>query len=252
MSASGSPFADHFSTQAEGYARHRPGYPRALFDALLAVTPGRHRAWDCGCGNGQVARDLAPHFTQVLASDPSAAQLAARPANGGVAFLQAAATPAPLATASCDLITVGQALHWFPHEAFYTEARRVLRPGGVLAAWCYSLLRITPRIDAVIDRFYRERLGRWWPAERALVDSGYRDIPFPFDTLPMPRLAIEVEWDLEQLGGYLATWSAYQRCRRETGLDPLPGLLGQLAGAWGDPARKHRVRWPLHLRVGRA
>lgn len=252
MNPSGSPFADHFSTQAEGYARHRPGYPGALFDALLAVIPGRQRAWDCGCGNGQVARDLAAHFDEVLASDPSAAQLAARQPSSGVTYLQAAATPAPLATASCDLVTVGQALHWFPRDAFYAEARRVLRPGGVLAAWCYSLLRIAPRIDALIDRFYRERLGPWWPAERALVDTGYRDLEFPFRAQPMPALAIEVEWDLEQLGGYLATWSAYQRCRHETGLDPLPGLLGQLAIPWGEPTRKRRVRWPLHLRVGRA
>ncbi len=245
-------FADHFSAQAEGYARHRPGYPPALFDALLAVTPGRHRAWDCGCGNGQVARGLAPHFDEVLASDPSAAQLAARDAAHGVRYLQAAAAPAPLATASCDLVTVGQALHWFPLDAFFAEVRRVLRPGGVLAAWCYSLLRIEPRVDALLDRFYRERLGPWWPAERGLVDSGYRDLDFPFAPLPTPELAIEVAWDLDQLGGYLATWSAYQRCRDETGLDPLPGLLGQLAGPWGDPGQKRRVRWPLHLRVGHA
>ena len=127
----------------------------------------------------------------------------------------------------------------------------MLRPGGVLAAWCYSLLRIEPRIDALIDRFYHDRIGPWWPAERALVDRGYDNLAFPFTPVPMPRLAIEVEWDLEQLGGYLATWSAYQRCCAETGLDPLPGLLGQLAGPWGDPSRKQRVRWPLHLRVGR-
>jgi SAM-dependent methyltransferase len=130
-------FADHFSAQAEDYARHRPGYPRALFDAL-----------DCGCGNGQVARDLAADFEQVVASDPSAAQIAASSAVGGVHFLQAGAAPTPLATASCDLVTVGQALHWFAHDAFFNEVHRVLRPGGVLAAWCYSLLRVSPKIDA--------------------------------------------------------------------------------------------------------
>ncbi len=244
-------FADHFSAQAEDYARHRPGYPRALFDALLDVTPGRQRAWDCGCGNGQVARDLAADFEQVVASDPSAAQIAASSAVGGVHFLQAGAAPTPLATASCDLVTVGQALHWFAHDAFFNEVRRVLRPGGVLAAWCYSLLRVSPKIDALLERFYRERLGPWWPTERALVDDGYRDVAFPFETLPMPELTLEVDWDLAQLGGYLSTWSAYRRCRAETGLDPLPGLLGQLTMPLGDPSQTRRVRWPLHLRVGR-
>ena len=106
--------------------------------------------------------------------------------------------------------------------------------------------------DALLERFYRERLGPWWPSERALVDDGYRDVAFPFETLPMPELTLEADWDLAQLGGYLSTWSAYRRCRAETGLDPLPGLLGQLAMPWGDPSQTRRVRWPLHLRVGRA
>ncbi len=245
-------FADHFSAQAQGYARYRPDYPPALFSALLDVTPIRQRAWDCGCGNGQVARGLAGHFGEVVASDPSAAQLAARDRSLSVHYLQGAAAPAPLATASCDLVAVGQALHWFATETFFAEARRVLRPGGVLAAWCYSLLRITPPIDVLIERFYRDRLGPWWPAERALVDDGYRDLAFPFAELRTPDLAIEADWTLDDLAGYLATWSAYQRCRAETGLDPLPGLLAQLAGPWGDPQSTRRVRWPLHLRVGRA
>jgi len=247
----GATFSDHFSAQAEGYARHRPGYPEALYATLARLSPGRLRAWDCGCGNGQVARGLVAHFSDVVASDPSAAQLAQRDTAHGIRYLRGLAAPAPLATASCDLITVGQALHWFPLDAFYAEARRILRPQGLLAVWCYSLLRITPPVDTVIDRFYRDRLGPWWPSERALVDRGYRDLPFPFAELAPPALAIEVDWDLAQVGGYLATWSAYRRYRQETGLDPLPGLLVQLAVPWGDPQRRRRVRWPLHLRVGR-
>jgi len=247
----GDTFADHFSGQAEGYARHRPGYPEALFGALAEMSSGRLRAWDCGCGNGQVARGLAAHFGEVVASDPSATQLEQRDTAHAIDYLQALAAPAPLATASCDLIAVGQALHWFPFDAFYAEARRVLRPGGVLAGWCYSLLRITPPIDTLINRFYRDRLGPWWPAERALVDGGYRDLPFPFTELKAPSLTIEVDWNLAQLGGYFATWSAYRRCRDETGLDPLPGLLTQLSVPWGDPQQPRRVRWPLHFRVGR-
>ncbi len=244
-------FADHFSGQAEGYARHRPGYPEALFATLAELSPGRLRAWDCGCGNGQAARGLAAHFSEVVASDPSATQLEQRDTAHAIGYLRSLAAPAPLATASCDLVAVGQALHWFPFDAFYAEVRRVLRPGGLLAAWCYSLLRITPQIDALIDRFYRDRLGPWWPPERAHVDGGYRHLDFPFTELDTPSLAIEVEWDMDELGGYLATWSAYRRCHDETGLDPLPGLLAQLAVPWGDPSQKRRVRWPLHLRVGR-
>ncbi|MDX1593207.1 MAG: class I SAM-dependent methyltransferase [Gammaproteobacteria bacterium] len=245
-------FADHFSGHAEAYARHRPDYPEALFATLNGVVPDRHRAWDVGCGNGQVARGLAEHFDDVIASDPSAAQLRERDRAPGVRYLQCPAAPSPLATGSCDLIAAGQALHWFPLESFYAEARRVLRPEGVVAAWCYSLVRIAPEIDPLVERFYRDNLGPWWPEQRAHVDAGYADLPFPFDELPVPRLEIAAEWDLDRLVAYLGTWSAYRRSREATGLDPLPALAVQLGRAWGDPGRTRRLRWPLHLRLGRA
>lgn len=248
----GAAYSDHFSPQAAAYAAHRPGYPEALFELLAERSPGRLRAWDCGCGNGQVARGLAGRFREVVASDPSAAQLERRDPAAAIGFVRCLAAPAPLATASCDLVAVGQALHWFPLDAFYAEVRRVLRPGGLFAAWCYSLLRVAPAIDALLDRFYRDTLGAWWPPERAHVDHGYRDLPFPFDELHAPRMDLELEWDLGQLGGYLSTWSACRRCHEATGLDPLPGLLARLAGPWGDPGTQRRVRWPLHLRLGRS
>jgi hypothetical protein len=69
-------FQDHFSGHASDYARARPRYPPALFGALAVLAPGRSLAWDAGTGNGQAAAGLAEHFTCVVATDPSAAQLA--------------------------------------------------------------------------------------------------------------------------------------------------------------------------------
>jgi methylase of polypeptide subunit release factors len=69
-------FQDHFSKLARRYTRFRPRYPRELFK-FLASLPSRHEsAWDCGTGNGQAAIDLAEFFTQVIATDPSAEQIA--------------------------------------------------------------------------------------------------------------------------------------------------------------------------------
>src|SRR5690606_37365985 len=69
-------FADHFSGHAALYAARRPRYPDTLFGWLAAQSPARERAWDAGCGSGQAALGLAAHFDQVIASDPSAEQIA--------------------------------------------------------------------------------------------------------------------------------------------------------------------------------
>ena len=95
----------------------------------------------------------------------------------GIRYRVAPAETSGLTGGSVDLVTVAQSLHWFDLEAFYREVRRVLRPGGVLAVWSYNLLQIAPGVDAVMDRFYREHLGPYWPAERRHVENGYRDLP---------------------------------------------------------------------------
>ena len=65
--------------------------------------------------------------------------------------------------ATVDLIMVAQALHWFDLERFYAEARRVLKSDGVLAASAYNLLHIEPVIDEVVNRYYYEVVGPFWP-----------------------------------------------------------------------------------------
>ena len=146
---------------------------------------------------------------------------------------------------------VAQALHWFDRERFYAEARRVAAPDAVLAAWTY---RLRGAGDAVIDgalaRFYREVLGPWWPPERELVDTDYRTIEFPFAELPAPRFQMIAEWTLEQLLGYLRTWSATSRYVQARGHDPVVPLGQQLAAAWGN-RESRRIVWSLAVRAGR-
>ncbi len=126
---------DHFSGIAAQYAQARPHYPAALFDWLAAHCAKRTLAWDCGAGNGQASVALAAYFEQVHATDISAAQLAEAPAHPRIHYRVAPADASALPSHTADLITVAQALHWFDLDAFYAEARRVLRPGGLIAAW---------------------------------------------------------------------------------------------------------------------
>lgn len=244
-------FADHFSGHADAYAKARPHYPASLFGWLAAQCPRRELAWDAGCGNGQATLALAEHFERVIGTEPSAAQVAAAPAHPKVAFRVEPAEAPSLDDASVDLLLVAQALHWFDQQRFHVGAHRVLRDGGVFAAVSYGLSTVDPAVDAVFARLYGETLDAYWPPERRHVENGYRELPFPYDEITAPQFAMRLDWTLPQYLGYLATWSAAQRYRRETGRDAVAEAADAFAEAWGDPERVREVCWPLALRVGR-
>ncbi len=245
-------FADHFSGVASEYAEFRPRYPDALFDWLAALAAHRDLAWDCATGSGQAAVALASRFERVIATDASAGQIAVAPPHPRVEYRVAPAEASGLPPASVDLLTVAQALHWFDRPAFYAEARRVMRPGGIVAAWTYGHPSIDePRADAVLQRFYSETVGLYWPEERALVDAGYRTIDFPFAEVAPPPFEMETRWTLVSLVGYVSTWSAVTRFREAGKGDPVPAFAEALATHWGDRGLPRRIAWPLALRVGR-
>ncbi len=143
-------FKDHFSTQADDYIRYRPSYPPELFIWLAAQTEEHETSWDCGCGNGQASVGLAPFYRQVIATDPSLKQIEKARPHERIRYAVATAEESGLADGCADLILVAQALHWFDFERFYTEVRRVARPGGVLAALSYGELQVSGAPDAVV------------------------------------------------------------------------------------------------------
>ena len=245
------PFKDHFSARAGEYARFRPTYPAALFDFLARVAPAHNLAWDVATGNGQAAVALAAHFGRVYATDASANQIANAAPHPAVEYHIESAEASALPDASVDLITVAQALHWFDLKRFYAEARRALAPGGVLAAWCYGGCRVNRAVDRVVDRYYHDIVGPYWPPERAILEAGYRTLAFPFSALAAPAFEMHVHWDLAQFLGYLGTWSATQRFHLERGRDPRQEIGEELERAWGSPAQRQRIQWPLSLLIGK-
>lgn len=244
-------FKDHFSTQSQHYQRFRPVYPPALYAWLAEQTPAHELAWDCATGNGQAAQALAREFAKVLATDASEKQIGQCSPHSNVEYRVAHAEAAPLGDCSADLITVAQALHWFDLNAFYREAARVLKANGVLAVWSYQLLAISPPIDAVVNRYYHDIVGPYWPPERRLVEQGYAPMPPPFQEIEAPAFAMSSEWNLEELLGYLGTWSASVRYTKAQQTDPLDRIRADLTEAWGPIERRYPVHWPLQLRVGR-
>jgi SAM-dependent methyltransferase len=246
------PFSDHFSGVSSAYAEFRPRYPDSLF-AWLAGLPGRSGlAWDCATGSGQAAVALALRFERVIATDASAEQIAAAKPHPRVDYRVAPAEASGIPSESVDLVTVAQALHWLDRPALFAEARRVLRSDGVIAAWTYGNPRLDdPRAHRMLQRFTSQTVGPYWPPERALVDSEYRTIDFPFAEIEPPGFEMEARWPLSALLGYIATWSATKRFRAAKAYDPLPELAAGLQRVWGDPETPRRIEWPLAMRVGR-
>lgn len=244
-------FKDHFSAASEQYSRYRPDYPDELFTFLSSITPGRDLAWDYATGSGQAARGLAKYFHKVIATDASERQIENAIRHEKISYQVAPAYKTAIGAESIDLITVAQALHWFEFDRFYKEARRVLKQNGIIAVWTYNLLTISPEVDKIIQFFYADVVGEFWPPERKFVENGYQNIEFPFHRLPSPSFQMSAKWKVEQLIGYLATWSAVKRYRDRKGNNPIELIEKQLIRSWDNHSGSMAVCWPLSVIVGK-
>ncbi|HEX2617951.1 MAG TPA: class I SAM-dependent methyltransferase, partial [Flavobacteriales bacterium] len=197
-----------FSPIAANYARFRPSYPPELFAYLASIAPGRSLAWDCATGSGQAAVDLATHFDHVEATDISAELLAQAPRNARITYRQADALDSGITTHSVDLVTVANAMHWFHGEAFEREVRRVLRPGGIIAAWSFAYSNITPEVNRLTRRVHDEIVDPFWIQPNRIVEQGYVDLHFGFDAVQPPPFSMVSQMDLAGIEGYMRTWSA--------------------------------------------
>lgn len=243
------PSGDLFGAVSQSYAQDRPGYPAELFDWLVAQCASRELAWDVATGSGQAAVGLSAHFHRVIATDISEAMVAHAMPRPNIEYKTMPAEQSPCASESADLVTVAQALHWFEFDQFWIEVMRSLKPGGLFAAWSYNWFAINPEIDELIDKHFLSVLRPHWHSRNAISWSGYQDIPFPLAEVETPLLALNLDWTLEQLLGYLGTWSGTRLCHEATGVDPREHLRSELNRIWGPVPR--RVVMPLSMRAGR-
>lgn len=130
-----------FNDLAGAYSRARPGYPEALWAALREALYGRslpRLAVDVGSGTGIATRQLAQVLPEwsVVGVEPGEAMRAQAvndSRDSAIEFQVGTAEEIPLENSSAGLVFAAQALHWFDRTRFYTEAQRVLAPGGLIA-----------------------------------------------------------------------------------------------------------------------
>jgi SAM-dependent methyltransferase len=152
---------------AAGFDANRPSPPPVLVELLcLEAQVDRPRlVVDLGSGTGLSTRIWAEQADEVVgveASPEMRAQAEAATSVDNVRFVQAYAQATGLPGGEADLVTCSQALHWMQPEPTFAEAARLLRPGGVFAAYDYDWPPIVGwEVEAAFeDVLRRVRAGR--------------------------------------------------------------------------------------------
>lgn len=238
---------DNFSQNSPLYAQYRPSYPDEVFTFLQTILAERERVWDCATGTGQIAEKLVNLFDEVEATDLSKNQLRNAFSHPKIRYTKQLAEQTDFPSGYFDCITVGQAIHWFDFDKFYAEAKRVLKPTGLLVVLGYGNIELqNAEISRVITKLSSEILENYWDPERHYIDENYETIPFPFEEITHPEFRIHGNWNREQLMGYLNTWSSVMHYKNMHEMNPIDLILPEL------PAFDSvEITFPVLMRVGK-
>jgi SAM-dependent methyltransferase len=123
-----------FGSRARAYAAFRPSYPAAAIEAALAGLgdPRALTVADVGAGTGISARLVAERGASVIAIEPNAAMRATAKPHPCIVWRGATAERTGLEEQSVDVVTIGQAFHWFANQEAMNEFRRVARRRAAL------------------------------------------------------------------------------------------------------------------------
>lgn len=238
---------DNFSHNSGNYAQFRPTYPKEVFAFLKTILSERERVWDCATGTGQVAEKLVNLFDKIEATDLSKNQLKNAVSHPKIQYSQQPAEETNFPDQHFDCITVGQAIHWFDFERFYQEAKRVLKPDGLLIVLGYGNIRVEDKeIQKVIEKLYLETLDGYWDPERHFIDENYQTIPFPFEEIEHPEFHIQNTWNRERLLGYLNTWSAVKHYKDKHLINPIDLILPEMTAF-----EEMKISFPVLMRIGK-
>ncbi|KAK3938217.1 S-adenosyl-L-methionine-dependent methyltransferase [Diplogelasinospora grovesii] len=250
-----------------GYAAFRPSYPSSLFNRVLAFHNAKHGSSgtlvDLGCGHGLVARALAPHFSSIIALDPSQGmveQAKKLTTDQKITIRQGSAEDLSfLSDQSVDCVVAGQAAHWFDYSKVWPELARVVKRGsGTLAFWGYKDHAIVghPELTPIFDKFIydepepvpgTESMARFWelPGRNILRDSLQEVVPPETDWAEVTRIAWDPDRNSHDMGVNSAPEAALWQ-RKTLKLGELEGYVRTFSSFAGwqiaHPDRKSRAQ----------
>ncbi|AHF91035.1 methylase involved in ubiquinone/menaquinone biosynthesis [Opitutaceae bacterium TAV1] len=261
-----------FTDRVANYVRYRPAYPAALLETLrerARLTPASVVA-DVGSGTGILAALLLPLVRRVYAVEPNDAMRAAAEAwlgsghgagnaagtangtRGAGEFVSVAATAeaTTLPEASVDLVTAGQAFHWFDHAAARREFARILRPGGHVAlVWNERETDTTPFLrsyEALLQQHARD-YGR---VKHTNVDETAIAAFFAPERHECIETANEQRFDLDGLVGRSLS-SSYAPNPGQPGHEAFVAALRNLFAAHAEADGRVSFRYRTRLYFGR-
>ncbi|KAI5463828.1 S-adenosyl-L-methionine-dependent methyltransferase [Mariannaea sp. PMI_226] len=211
---------------AAGYAAARPTYPVSLIKTVLGYgdqTRSNGTVLDLGCGHGVAVKELAPHFTNAIAIDPSAGMIeqASQSTKGSnITFRQGNAEDLSfLSDNSVDLVVSAQAAHWFNYAKVWPELARVVKPGGTLSFWGYkdNIIVDRPRANKVFDKFCYgdadvlpglEGMNQYWERPgRDILRDLMKDVQIPESSWTnVKRILYDVDKDTTDVAGPETAW----------------------------------------------
>lgn len=214
---------------ATDYARFRPKPPDALLDLLIQFAAARPPGLvvDLGSGTGATTVPWATRARRVVGIESNPSMLRAAPQVTGVEYALATADQTGLDDECADIVTCGQSFHWMPLRGTLREVERILKPGGLFAAFDYDIVpAITWDIDAAITRVLAlVGINPLRPEKQATLDRIGAGASFGQrrEALLHARTELEAEW----LIGYVRTLGAVAR-RLEAGDGELDDALSEL------------------------
>ena len=255
------------TSHARLYSKYRPTYPKALLEIISCYLSrngcGNDLAVDVGCGSGQSTFQLGECFSRCVGVDISRAQVLEaqkKCEDKGVTqnfkFVEGDGGNLPVDSSSVNAVTIAQAWHWLPdHGKFYSECKRVLRPGGCLAVYGYGNVQLLDNsCDALVRRFYADTLKGCWHKERVHIDNEYSEVDLPLENTERHDIEMPKSFSMSDFIGYLSTWSGYQKFTElhptNTELQVLEERLCKLLPQGSDSEVILETRFPVFLILG--